>query len=277
VQHGAVDDDLLSIGTLARLSRLSVKALRLYDAQGLLPPARVDAATGRRRYRRDQVRAAASIALLRSLDVPLATIADVLAAGGDPERLRALLGAERERSARALERRRRSLDALERLMGAGELMPYEVVLADEPPRELAGLTRAVDAEHIVDDVGAMAAALARRAARDGWAARGPWCGLYPLDLGERPAVTLAAPAAAGAGLGGGIEAVRLVGGPAVCTRHVGAYEELPLAYGALLAWAHERGHELAGPVRETYLSDPVRVPAAQRVTRVSVPLAREAP
>ena len=32
--------DLMSIGEFARLSRLSPKALRLYDELGLLPPAR---------------------------------------------------------------------------------------------------------------------------------------------------------------------------------------------------------------------------------------------
>jgi protein phosphatase len=33
---------LVSIGEFARLSRLSPKALRLYNELGLLPPARVD-------------------------------------------------------------------------------------------------------------------------------------------------------------------------------------------------------------------------------------------
>jgi DNA-binding transcriptional MerR regulator len=268
----------MPIGTLARLSRLSVKALRRYDAEGLLPPAHVDSDTGYRYYRRDQVRAAASIALLRSLDVPLATIRELLGAV-DPGRRRELLAAERRRAARELARRRRALDSLERLLGAGELIPYEVALGDEPGLSMAGLTRRVDPERLVRDAGAMAAALTRIAARAGWAAEGPWCGLYPLDLAERPRVTLAMPMPTGADPGGaGAELVRLDGGPVVSTLHVGAYDELPLAYGALLAWAHERGHELAGPVRETYLSDPAGVPAPELATRVSIPLAaREAP
>jgi DNA-binding transcriptional MerR regulator len=271
------DADLMPIGALARLSRLSVKALRRYDAEGLLPPARVDPATGYRYYRRDQVRAATSIALLRSLDVPLATIRELLAAD-DPARLRELLARERERAARELARRRRAIDSLERLMTAGDLMPYEVAVAEEPPRTMAGLMRPVDPERIVRDVGAMASALARLAARGGWAVEGPWCGLYPLDLAERSVVTLAMPLRSGAAPGGGeAEVVRLDGGPVVSTLHVGSYDELPLAYGALLSWAHERGHELAGPIRETDLSDPARVPAPELVTRISIPVAREAP
>ena len=44
---------------------LSVKALRLYDERGLLAPARVDRATGYRRYTEDQIATAGRIALLR--------------------------------------------------------------------------------------------------------------------------------------------------------------------------------------------------------------------
>ncbi|MDX3111783.1 MerR family transcriptional regulator, partial [Nonomuraea angiospora] len=73
-----VDEELLPIGQFARLGRLSVKQLRHYDELGLLRPARVDAVTGYRYYRASQARVALSIALLRSLDVPLAVVGEVL-------------------------------------------------------------------------------------------------------------------------------------------------------------------------------------------------------
>jgi len=65
--------DLMPIGRFARLTRLSVRALRRYDAEGLLAPAWVDPDSRYRYYALEQVPAAATIALLRSLDVPLAT------------------------------------------------------------------------------------------------------------------------------------------------------------------------------------------------------------
>jgi DNA-binding transcriptional MerR regulator len=46
---------LLSVGLVARRSGLTVRALRHYDHVDLLRPAAVDAATGYRRYRSDQV------------------------------------------------------------------------------------------------------------------------------------------------------------------------------------------------------------------------------
>ena len=48
-------DRLLSIGVFARRSRLSPKALRLYERLGMLTPAQVDGGNGYRRYRESQL------------------------------------------------------------------------------------------------------------------------------------------------------------------------------------------------------------------------------
>ena len=64
--------DLLTIGAFARASRLSPKALRLYDSLGLLTPAHVDEVSGYRFYRTDQLEQARLVAWLRRLGMPLA-------------------------------------------------------------------------------------------------------------------------------------------------------------------------------------------------------------
>jgi DNA-binding transcriptional MerR regulator len=69
----------MSIGEFARDSRLSAKALRLYDELGLLPPARVDEDSGYRLYEPDQLKQARLIATLRQLQFPLAEIKAILA------------------------------------------------------------------------------------------------------------------------------------------------------------------------------------------------------
>ena len=71
-------EDLIPIGQFAAASRLSLKALRLYDENGLLPPARVDPDTGYRSYRLEQLRSATLIGLLRSAGMPLVEIRQVL-------------------------------------------------------------------------------------------------------------------------------------------------------------------------------------------------------
>ncbi|MGA4849733.1 MerR family transcriptional regulator [Streptomyces sp. G5(2025)] len=68
---------LLTIGAFAKASRLSPKALRLYDELGLLTPARVDPASGYRLYAPEQLDQARLVAWLRRLGMPLARIQHV--------------------------------------------------------------------------------------------------------------------------------------------------------------------------------------------------------
>lgn len=72
------EEELVSIGEFAALTRLSIKALRHYDEQGLLTPAHVDPVSSYRYYRRNQRNRAILIGDLRRVDVPLALIAQIL-------------------------------------------------------------------------------------------------------------------------------------------------------------------------------------------------------
>jgi DNA-binding transcriptional MerR regulator len=79
-QAGRMSDaDGLLPGEFGAATRLSPKALRLYAEQGLLVPAGIDPATGYRRYHRDQIPRGRLIARLRTLNLPLARIAALLA------------------------------------------------------------------------------------------------------------------------------------------------------------------------------------------------------
>jgi DNA-binding transcriptional MerR regulator len=77
-----VAEGLLMIGQFSQLTRLSPKALRLYDELGLVRPVRIDPVTGYRWYARHQVEPARLVGLLRQLDLPLAQMPSVLGAPG---------------------------------------------------------------------------------------------------------------------------------------------------------------------------------------------------
>lgn len=70
---------LLTIGEFARQTRLTAKALRIYDEMDLLRPADVDPANGHRRYEAGQLRTARLIGMLRGADLSLAQIRSLLA------------------------------------------------------------------------------------------------------------------------------------------------------------------------------------------------------
>lgn len=78
-------DPRLSIGVFSRRSRLSMKALRLYERQGLLVPDSVDSSNGYRWYRESQLATARLILMLRRIDMPLPAVADVVEALGPSE------------------------------------------------------------------------------------------------------------------------------------------------------------------------------------------------
>jgi len=115
--------ELMPIGRFARLTGLSVKALRHYAELGLLRPAAVDPQTGYRHYGADQVERAETIRLLRRLEVPLDDIATLLAAR-DPARMREVLVEHQRRTATraaelnvVLQRLQPLLDGKEPIMG----------------------------------------------------------------------------------------------------------------------------------------------------------------
>jgi len=132
----------ISIGEFARRSRLSLKALRLYDERGVLVPSRVDQASGYRYYDTAQLDQARLVVMMRLLQLPLAAIKELLAC--DPADAAARI-AEHWRDAEAAHDARRDLAdyLVNRLNGKWSVM-HEVATREMPERSLLCLKRNVD-------------------------------------------------------------------------------------------------------------------------------------
>ncbi|MGE5291418.1 MAG: GyrI-like domain-containing protein [Micromonosporaceae bacterium] len=90
--------------------------------------------------------------------------------------------------------------------------------------------------------------------------------------GDTIEAEVGAPVPAGTRASGGFETSSLPGGTAAATVHVGPYETLDQAYGALETWLKDHGFEQAGTFWEEYLSDPSQEPdPARQRTRVIMP------
>jgi DNA-binding transcriptional MerR regulator len=261
----------MPIGRLARLCRLTVKALRHYDAQGLLAPTWTDPRSGYRYYRAEQVSTATSIALLRSLDVPIAVIRSALAAESE-QALAAVLGAERDCAARDLAAREQTLRSIERLIRGTDAMRYHVTLHEQRPSRLVGVRGTARAEHLDPDTGTLCAQAEALLATTGLTSDEGLTALFPLDLEDTISVTVGAIISSTVTLRPGTVEEMLPGGTWASTLHVGPYVELPLAYAALLEHLHERGHTALAPITETYLVDPTSASPHELLTRVAVPL-----
>src|SRR5580704_12228639 len=71
----------LAIGDFSRATHLSVKTLRHYHRLGLLVPDEIDAGSGYRRYRTEQIPTAQVIRRFRDLEMPMEKIGEVLSTG----------------------------------------------------------------------------------------------------------------------------------------------------------------------------------------------------
>jgi DNA-binding transcriptional MerR regulator len=133
----------MSIGEFARRSRLSPKALRLYDGLGLLSPARVDELSGYRYYDAAQLDQAQLIATLRHVGVPLTAVKELLALG-PAEMAEQVTAFWREAETRHAGQRELVTALVDRLTGRSTVM-YEVATREMPQRSLLCLKRNVDA------------------------------------------------------------------------------------------------------------------------------------
>ena len=138
---------LVSIGEFAQASRLSPKALRLYDELGLLVPEHVDPASGYRWYGLDQLERARHVSALRRIGVPLARIKHLLelppGAAAD-EVLTYWAAADAEHLARG------ELAALlvNELLGKRSTM-YEVEVRRVPERRMLSLIRRLHQDELI--------------------------------------------------------------------------------------------------------------------------------
>ncbi|MEU4425670.1 MerR family transcriptional regulator [Actinoplanes sp. NPDC024001] len=271
---------LLSIGEFARRSRLSPRALRLYDSQGILTPAEVDDDTGYRRYRETQLETARLIVLLRRLDMPLARVAEVLAVSG--EQAAGLVGQfwdEVERRASS----QRALAGYVQARLSGER--GSLGLPDPRRRHVAAQTFLSEKRHVTigelarvtEDVATRLMTTARRRAV-------PAGHLVLLAEGEVSedsdgpvefCLPVDAPAAQRAGLTVRVEPahaewfLRL-------TRAQTEYPQVLTAYDALFRWAAERGDRWIGPPREVYLGFYPDAAPDEEICDVSLPITGEA-
>jgi DNA-binding transcriptional MerR regulator len=251
----------LTISEFGRRSGLSHKALRLYDVSGLLPPARVDPLNGYRLYGEEQLERARRISVLRQLDMPLGTVAEVLA-GTDEEALIRLdrWWAAQEATTAA---RRATLEYLrDRLIRSGSpgLAPRPVLTRQVPETKVASIRRDADQQTLIgvivtstDEI--RAHLLAAGATLSG----GSWVIYHGAVTPESEATVEICVPFTGLVDPAGPIAIRVEPphAQAYCTitKDECAYPRIMLAYDLLEDWVRRSGRPTTGSVREMYFRD----------------------
>ncbi|WP_221323804.1 MerR family transcriptional regulator [Actinoplanes sp. L3-i22] len=249
----------MSTAEFGRLAGLSTKALRLYDASGLLPPAEVEQLSGYRRYTADQLEPARRISLLRRLGAPLTLIGDLLPL---PD-IEAVTRLDRWWAGEdaAMEARRASYFWLRTRLAHGDdpEKTYSVRIERDPARKVACTRVQVDQQGLVPAIGTAQWAIRAHLDEHG-AVHGPghWVIYHGLVTPESEAtvevcVPCAGPVEPSPAITLRMEPERLLVFATVL-RDDCFYPRITAAYDAVQRHIAEAGLVTAGPPREIYLN-----------------------
>lgn len=245
-------DELLPIGRFATLSRLSLKALRLYDAHGVLIPARIDPETGYRLYSPDQLGDARRILLLRRIGLSL----EAIRRAGDETLALAESGVREAR--RRADEAERARDELRRLHES-PAMDFPVTLKILPAFDAllwSGRTSIADLETTIATRLAQVIAAAGEAADP--IARPFLTFVGPVDETSDGPIDVVVPLARPIAPPEGLAVRRYAEIEAATTIAEGDQADFPAilgAYEAVFAWAHAQGRPPVEPPREVRLNE----------------------
>ncbi len=269
--------NLISIGRFSRLTGLSIRALRLYNAEGLLQPSLVDADTGYRYYTLEQLDTAGRIKLLRECEMPLDDIQVVLQ---DPKQAQQRMLKHRQHLEQRLKHHHVMLQVLDGVLKNNHQNQFDVQYRYSSAQpilkrseqivwaERSSIASSVNAvldfvrEHTITTAGAPFSMYPVP-----WRKRSleiscciPILGKQQSILGKQQSEKVEI-----------LEAAELA-----YTVHIGDYSSINLTLEKLVAWIAEQNHEIIGHVREIYLEHPLSVSDPSRYrTEIAIPIRRK--
>jgi DNA-binding transcriptional MerR regulator len=255
--------NLLSIGTFASLTRLSIKALRLYDQLGLLRPRHVDSQSGYRFYSVDQLSSARMIRNMREMDMPLATIRQLLAAlTSSPAQAEALARDYADMREKQVEQIRAQVQQfIQQIQQEQNPMSLEVNVKTIAPQQVLSATHHIKVnkldETIRKSVDNMYAILKEQKVE----ASAPPFGIFHGAINEQEdgPIEICLPVSAQVKGKGDVQVKQLQGGDAACVMTVGVQTDFPAilgAYDVAADWIQKNGYAMAEPPREVWHSRP---------------------
>jgi DNA-binding transcriptional MerR regulator/effector-binding domain-containing protein len=268
----------LAIGDFAKMTHLSVKALRHYHDLGLLEPDEIDPASGYRFYQPSQLPIAQVIRRFRDLDMPLDEIRAMLDAPDVPTR-NAIIVAHLQRMESQLAITQSAVSSLRSLLErpAAPIAVEHRAVGAVPALAIIERVSVADLEDwwvgaFTELDGVLRAA--------GVLPAGPRGVLYPTELFELEVGELVAyiPVPAGTGGNGRAKPADIPAAELAVAVHHGAFADLDQTYAALGLYVAEREIGVEGPIRELYLVTPFDTSdPAEHVTEVCWPVFRTAP
>lgn len=271
---------MFKIGDFSKLSRVSIKALRLYDEAGLLKPSKVDEYSGFRYYAAEQMPRLNRILALKDLGFTLDQIGRILNEGLSAEQIRGMLILRQEEIRTQIEADQERLARVEiRLRQIEEeksMSKYEPILKTTTPVKVMTLRRTIPSYH---SVGPLMTELWNYAQSQGAKLCGPGMAVYyDPDYKEKDVdVEVALPIANSIPETAEIKVKEFPSIQVISIIHQGPYITLSEAYAFLMKWMGECPYRIVGPNQEIYLDSPGSCGENQDkyVTEIQIPVEKK--
>lgn len=252
---------------------VTVKALRHYDAVGILHPCRVNEETGYRYYSEDQIPTMILINKLKRCWFSLADIKDIMSA--DKDVLIARLKKQRGVILGEIDSRRDTVTEIDEYIASlertGDIMSkeYKIELVNTESVNVIANRQNMS----VDDFGRYYGMLYKRCWEENIVLNGICMAIYHDEEfdPENSDIELAL------GVKDGEKYDRTVeGGLCAVTTHYGSYAKLSEAYGAVMKWISENGCRIAAAPYEIYVRTQFdKIPVEDWETRIFFPVIKE--
>lgn len=252
---------MFKIGDFSRLSRVSIRALRLYDQMELLKPAHVDPFTGYRYYSAEQLSRLNQIVAFKDLGFSLEQIIELLNDKISPAQIRGMLRLKQAEVQQLIEgeqtRLRRIEARLQQIEQSESVSLYTVVLKSAEAQHVAAIRDILPTCSDIQHLHAELEDTLRRQHVDivGFCQTLWHDAEYRVENVEAEAI---APVSQLFSESGRVQSYTL---PEVkqmaCVIHHGSCDTLVHAFNALLHWIEANNYQVAGSNREIYLQPQV--------------------
>ena len=274
--------DQISIGKFSLITRLSQKALRLYDQRELLIPEAKDTITGYRYYTLQQIEEGIRIKMLVTLGFSLSEIATIVTAleRGEVETIHKLFAIRHSETQLEIERLKQIEQVLVNQENTMDLLTMRLSTPTEKPipsfrvlskREhgIYGKTIGKLIQEIMTEINSP------ENRRNFVKITGPIMFLsHDAGFKETNAdIEVAIPITGRIAIEDTtVELKNLPACSAVSILFTGPYDNVGQGYQALFQYIEEKGYTMVGPTREVYLNHPGQVSNDELLTEIQIPI-----
>lgn len=244
---------MYKIGEFSKITNLTVKTLRYYDSENILKPSYRNKINDYRYYDQDDFEKAKLISLLRNLDFSIMEMKDLLQNYESSSDLSYFLKEKRDMIELKIRKERSLIERIDRFVKLNPMevknMDYKIEVKSIEPMLVASIRY----KGRYDDIGIYYEKLYKVLKEN--ANGDPINCYYDDEYKENADIEVCVPIEKYAEYNG-IEVKTLPRIKAVCTTHIGAYENLNLAYKALIDYVKINNLECLTPSMEIYKRGP---------------------